>query len=408
MRCLECGAPVQRVGNAHLLDCCGLTLQEYALRHGLPLELLVDPTELNAEDCPGDYPAPARHASEGARAVLRGLDWAGLLRDEGGFVVVPGEVRRLELLLWDLAALGEYGFQFRQEYGYSDSTHRVVARNRLKVPRSNLEPSRDMRLSPVPPPDLPLSLAVLVAHLGELQAGYLFLQIPRAAHGRTVALELSRHGVRLEELDAADHADGVLLRTRTLDDAERLLTLLDAPLKGIPGALERFLGPSPSVSVTKELVFDSAHFITDHPAKCSNLHGGRYVLRVTVEGRVDPATGFVIDYGYLKRVVTRRVVERFDHHHLNQSAPELAWRSSTEMLCVYIWERLIDYLPGLAGLELHETAQNACRYRGPTLDEIQSRGGDALLKYFQDGALGRSELRHLIRPAPRLQVAARA
>ncbi len=195
MRCLECDTAITTLDNGHLLDCCGLTLQEYALRHRLPLELVVDRSELNLEDDVADYPVPAGHPSERARAVLRGLSWGGLLRDEGPFVLVPGEVRRLDLLLWDLQWLREYGFRFRQEYRYSDAAHRVVALNRLKTSKAYLEPSGAMRLSPIPPPDFLLSLAVLVAHVGEFQAGYLYLQFPSAAQGRSVALELARHAV---------------------------------------------------------------------------------------------------------------------------------------------------------------------------------------------------------------------
>jgi 6-pyruvoyl-tetrahydropterin synthase len=77
-------------------------------------------------------------------------------------------------------------------------------------------------------------------------------------------------------------------------------------------------------------------------------------------------------------------VERFDHHTLNYAAPELAWRSSTEMICVFVWEQLIDYLPGLSGLRLYETSQSWCDYRGPTLEILQQNGSDALLSHFRD------------------------
>jgi 6-pyruvoyl tetrahydropterin synthase/QueD family protein len=397
MRCLECRSEVSRIDNEHLLGCCGLTLQEYAIRHHLPLDLLVSRDDLNRDEGVAGYPPPSRYPSERARAVLAGLRWGGLVREEGVFTLVAGEVRRMELLLWDLAALAEFGFRFRQEYSYSDSTHRVVAHNRLKVPTVHLEQSGDMRLSPVPPPDFLLSLAVLIAHVGELHAGYLFLQFPRRAQGRAVAVELSRHGIGFKELDAADHPEGALLRTLTPAHSRRLLDLVDERLQEIPGALRRFRQVTPEVTVSKEVVFDAAHFITDHPEKCSNLHGGRYRLHVKVAGRVDPVTGCVVDYGYLKRVVNRRVVERFDHHSLNYAAPELAWRSSTEMLCVYIWEQLIEYLPGLAELELYETTQSWCSYRGPNLTEFQHRGGEDLLSYFA-GDIGRSPLRALITP----------
>ena len=50
MRCLECDKEVPLLDNEHLARCCGLTLQEYALRHKLPLDILVPPSQINATD----------------------------------------------------------------------------------------------------------------------------------------------------------------------------------------------------------------------------------------------------------------------------------------------------------------------------------------------------------------------
>ncbi|MEJ2590082.1 MAG: 6-carboxytetrahydropterin synthase [Candidatus Thiodiazotropha sp.] len=400
MQCLECGKALDRLDNRHLLECASLTLQEYAIRHHLPLDLLIDREQLNREDPVTGY-APAQGVpSEQARAVFRGLKWCGLLQHEGEFTLVPGEIRRLDLLLWDLQWLREYGFRFRQEYRYSDATHRVVAYNRLKVPSTYLAQSAEVHLSPVPPPDFVRSLAVLIAHVGELQAGYLFLQFPHRADGASVVAGTASHGIRFRELDAADHPGGLLLRTLTRSDASHLLALVREPLNEMPGAMERFEQATPEVTVSKELVFDAAHFITDHPAKCSNLHGGRYLLHVKVRDRIDPVTGCVVDYGYLKRVTGKRVIERFDHHNLNYAAPELAWRSSTEMICVFIWEQLIEYLPGLVELQLFETPQSWCHYSGPTLEAFQQTGSDRLMTHFRERELGASPLRNLIKEQP--------
>ncbi len=410
MQCLECNQKLEYLDNRHLLGCCGLTLQEYAIRYHLPLDVLVHSTLVNRTDSTAGYPPPTHSPSEKARAVFRAMHWAGLLLREEEFVLIPGEIRRLDLLLWDLKWLREYGFKFRQEYQYSDASHRVVARNLLKVPLSHIEQSLESRLSPIPPPDFLLCLAVVVAHIGEIQAGYLFLQFPRKEDGKTLSNELVWRDIQFAELDAADHEQGLLLRTATKQDTRRLLALIDRPLGEMPGALERFGQQTPEVTVSKELVFDSAHFITDHPTKCSNLHGGRYLLHVKVQGRIDPVTGCVIDYGYLKRVAGRQIVERFDHHNLNYSTAKLAWRSSTEMLCVYIWERLIPYLPGLVELQLYETSQSWCNYRGPILEQFQKAGGDPLLTYFTDESLGCSGLRDLIKEKPTtlMEVASKA
>jgi 6-pyruvoyl tetrahydropterin synthase/QueD family protein len=400
MQCLECGSELSSLDNEHLLRCCSLTLQEYAIRHHMPLDLLIDREQVNQADVMEDYPAPEAYPSEQARAIFRGLKWAGLMQSEEAFTLVAGEVRRLDLLLWDLQWLKEYGFRFRQEYRYADATHRVVAVNRLKVPTAYLAQSDAAHLSPVPPPDFLLSLAVLIAHIGELQAGYLFLQLPQRTAGETVMAEASRQGIRFKELDAAEQGDGVLLRTLTGTDTQALLALVKGSLDEIPGALERFEQNTPEVTVSKELVFDAAHFITDHPAKCSNLHGGRYLLHVKVKGRIDPVTGCVVDYGYLKRVAAKRVIDRFDHHNLNYAASELAWRSSTEMLCVFIWEQLIEYLPGLVELQLYETPQSWCNYNGPSLEAFQQSGSDRLMTHFLDHKLGASPLRDRLREKP--------
>ena len=102
--------------------------------------------------------------------------------------------------------------------------------------------------------------------------------------------------MRFEALDNPD--GGVLLRSHTPADGMRLLERLEPLLAQMPGVLERFRSVTPAATVVKELVFDAAHFITDHPAKCSNLHGGRYVLHVKVRDRIDPVTGCVVDYSY--------------------------------------------------------------------------------------------------------------
>lgn len=382
MQCLECGAECDRLDNEHLLRCSGLTPQEYAIRHCLPLDLVLHTDQVNQADDLSEYPPARAYPSERARTTLQGLRWAGLLVEHDVFTEVRGDIRRLDLLLWDQEQLDDYGFQYRQDYVYSSDTHRVVARNSIRVPSANLK-STARWIAPEPPPDFLDSLSVYLVHQAEWHSGYLFMPFADTAHGQLVHETLLReHAIRTKTLDAADSADGLLLRTERLVDTDRLFSLLDVRLSEIPTAQARFHQATPASSVTKELVFDAAHFITDHPAKCSNLHGGRYKLHVEVRDRIDPTTGCVVDYGYLKRVVNKQVVDRFDHHNLNYAAPELAWRSSTEMLCVHIWECLIEYLPGLTSLRLYETTQSWCDYSGPDLETFMAQGSDPLLHPF--------------------------
>lgn len=400
MRCLECDTVLERIDNQHLVDCSGLTVQEYALKHHMPLDLILHPDQVNVAESPSVYGPGVRHVSEMARAVLEGLRMAGLVQEDGPYTVIPGDIRRLEQLLWDLEHLSEYGFQFRQDFSYSPDSHRVVAYNRLKLPTAKLRTRSGIPAHSAPPDVLDV-LSVFVAHTAELQGGYLFLNFARSEDARCIAEYLRcEHEIRFEVLMGAElQGAGRLLRACRLEDTDRLLNLLRTRLDTIPCVKERFFDSSPVATVVKELVFDAAHFITDHPAKCRNLHGGRYLLHVKVRDRIDPITGCVVDFGYLKRVANRLVVDRFDHHNLNYSDPDLAWRSSTEMLCVHIWERLIQFLPALTELTLYETPQSWCNYTGPSLAEIQERGGSKLLTHFTDAGLGRAERRRLLAAA---------
>ncbi len=394
MQCLECGTERQRMDNEHLLSCCGLTLHEYALRHHMPLDLLLSPDQVNVCDRVEDYLSTTVYPGETARCLLQGLRIAGLLKTEDEFFVVPGDIRRLDLLLWNLQYLKDFGFRFRQEYRFDDSTNRVVADNRLKAPRRNFSERQSLALSLAPPPDFLAVIASCIAQVGELHAGYLFIPVPERNDAREILSCLKRQwNINMVLLETAEPGGGVMLRSHRRTDSDNLFEILREILQAMPGAWSRFHDTTPEVTVVKELVFDSAHFITDHPAKCSNLHGGRYTLQVKVAGRIDPVTGCVIDYGYLKRVVNRRVVDRFDHHNLNFVASELAWRSSTEMLSVYIWEQLIDYLPGLVELQLYETEQSWCHYSGPSLENFQGSGSSFLLHHFNELDVSDSPLR---------------
>ena len=401
MRCLECERDLALLENEHLLDCCGLTLHEYAIRHHLPLDLLLQPDQVGGvfEAQPASFPRGT--PSELARSTLQGLRWAGLVQTHGRDVRIPGEIRRLDLLIWDLERLTDFGFRFCQAYDYGDNTHRVVARSYLQAPAANLRAGHGLQAAPEPPPPFLDVLAVYLSHVGEIQCGYLLMPFSDIADGRDLRDQLLRdYGLECVELDYSEAPGGGLLRTRTPADTAALFALLRQRLEAVPDGWHRFHCEMPMATVTKELIFDSAHFITDHPAKCSNLHGGRYLLQVQVSGRVDPITGCVVDYGYLKRVVSQLIIERFDHHTLNYAAKELAWRSSTEMVCVFIWEQLIDFLPGLTGLRLYETTQSWCDYRGPTLAEYQAKGSHPVLHAFDDIG-GADRRRALAQPVTR-------
>ena len=62
----------------------------------------------------------------------------------------------------------------------------------------------------------------------------------------------------------------------------------------------------------KKFYFDAAHYTPGVEGKCQNIHGHTYRLDVEVEGEINKATGMVIDFLVLKKIV-KRIVEEYDH-----------------------------------------------------------------------------------------------
>ena len=72
------------------------------------------------------------------------------------------------------------------------------------------------------------------------------------------------------------------------------------------------------IRITKQFNFETGHALYGYDGKCKNVHGHSYKLSVTVIGT--PITdnsnvkwGMVIDFGDLKKIVNKEVVDVFDH-----------------------------------------------------------------------------------------------
>ncbi len=404
--CLECKAELTQLDNLHLAACCGLTLQEYAIRHGLPLDVVVPRELLNHEPPVSDYPQRAPQVQRKTRVILAAVRAVGMLEEHGQLWAIPGEIRRLDQLLWLAQHLQDYGFCFQQSYQFNSRVHRVTASNHLKAAKDNLVETSPIAVEKLSAFDFVLLAAVAAALRSDVYDDYVFLRFSDRGLADAFAQRLkAEFSITLKALVPVA-GEGAYLRTLTPADTVALLGVLRPQLSRIPCANERFYADAPQALVAKELVFDSAHFITDHPGKCANLHGGRYSLVVKVQDRIDPYTGFVVDYGHLKAVVQREVIEKLDHRHLNLADTSLGWRSSTELINLFIWRQLIEYLPNLYELQTYETAQSYCCFQGPPLEEMREFGRLSG-SHFESAALGRSSLRRFLseeRVAPHLTI----
>lgn len=135
------------------------------------------------------------------------------------------------------------------------------------------------------------------------------------------------------------------------------------------------------IRITKQFTFETGHALYGYDGKCKNVHGHSYKLSVTVIGK--PITdmgnaklGMVIDFGDLKKIVNREIVNVFDHATVfNKNTPhvELAkelsdrghdvllvdYQPTSEMMVIDFAAKIQSFLPDtikLHSLRLSETA----------------------------------------------------
>lgn len=135
--------------------------------------------------------------------------------------------------------------------------------------------------------------------------------------------------------------------------------------------------------VTKEFSFEMAHALEGHDGACSRIHGHSYRLWVTVCGEpsgdvASPKQGMVVDFGDLKRIVSREIIDRFDHAFVvrrtvansalvaallahYEGVRVVDWQPTSENLVGHFVELLRPHLPAgvaLRSVRLSETASS--------------------------------------------------
>lgn len=103
------------------------------------------------------------------------------------------------------------------------------------------------------------------------------------------------------------------------------------------------------MKITKIFTFDSAHRLPWHKGKCFDLHGHTYKLEVTVEGPLDK-NGIVIDFGDLKKIVKKEILDKYDHKYLNDF-----WKNPTAENIVQAFYDVLRKDLKIARLRLWET-----------------------------------------------------
>ncbi|MEL6318551.1 MAG: 6-carboxytetrahydropterin synthase [Pseudomonadota bacterium] len=118
--------------------------------------------------------------------------------------------------------------------------------------------------------------------------------------------------------------------------------------------------------IYKDFSFDAAHhlptvFPPGHPNH--RLHGHSYRVRVVLDGRPDPETGMIAEFGALGEPLAR-IRDALDHRYLNEEVPGLE-RPTLEAIAVWIWRRLAAEEPALWAVEVHrDSDREGCVYQG--------------------------------------------
>jgi 6-pyruvoyltetrahydropterin/6-carboxytetrahydropterin synthase len=108
------------------------------------------------------------------------------------------------------------------------------------------------------------------------------------------------------------------------------------------------------MKITQAFSFEAAHFLPNvgPTHRCRAMHGHSYRVELKLEGPVDPATGFVVDFFDIEKAV-EPLRARLDHHCLNEI--EGLENPTAENIAVWLFTRIKKTLPQLAAVTVYET-----------------------------------------------------
>jgi 6-pyruvoyltetrahydropterin/6-carboxytetrahydropterin synthase len=107
------------------------------------------------------------------------------------------------------------------------------------------------------------------------------------------------------------------------------------------------------------------------PCANANWHGHNFEIIVTVKGRPDPETGFVVDLKRLSTLIRKEITDKVDHKNLNLDVDFMQGKmASTEILTMEFWKILepkvkeITTVGQLHSIKVYETPRNFVEYFG--------------------------------------------
>jgi 6-pyruvoyltetrahydropterin/6-carboxytetrahydropterin synthase len=133
------------------------------------------------------------------------------------------------------------------------------------------------------------------------------------------------------------------------------------------------------IYITRKAHFNAAHSLRRNDwteeqnreifGKCANknYHGHNFVLFVTVKGKPDPDTGFVMNLKHLGDLVNELIIDKLDHKNINIDVDFMKEKlPSIENMVIEMWKQIEPHLKGckLHRIKLIETENNYVEYFG--------------------------------------------
>jgi 6-pyruvoyltetrahydropterin/6-carboxytetrahydropterin synthase len=115
--------------------------------------------------------------------------------------------------------------------------------------------------------------------------------------------------------------------------------------------------------LTKDFTFEAAQTLPKAPVghKCRRVHGHSFKVEVSIEGEVDPKSGWIYDHANISDAM-KPLLKILDHEYLNDVAG--LENPTIENMAQWFWEQLKWKCPGLCEIVVHETPTARCSYRG--------------------------------------------
>ena len=105
-----------------------------------------------------------------------------------------------------------------------------------------------------------------------------------------------------------------------------------------------------------------------------HVHGHNYKLDVSINGKINPKTGFIINLKILDSIVNE-YVDLLDHSQIEK---DILWfkekQPSSENLAIYFWEHISDKIPKsvkLYQIRIYETPRIFTDYYGPNEEKYE-------------------------------------